>query len=66
MPDDAQNVTSVPIHERGRYPRVKTTIPRELRCSGNPAPLRTQTDEISLVGATSRLCSRWTLVPCLS
>jgi c-di-GMP-binding flagellar brake protein YcgR len=51
MPEnDAQNLPASPALERRRYPRVKTTIPLELRCAGNPAPLRTQTDEISLCG----------------
>jgi c-di-GMP-binding flagellar brake protein YcgR len=47
---DAQNAPTSATPERRRYPRVKTTIPVELRSLGNAAPLRTQTDEISLCG----------------
>jgi c-di-GMP-binding flagellar brake protein YcgR len=35
--------------ERRRYPRIKAKVPVELKCSGM-APLRTETDEISLSG----------------
>ena len=49
--DDARNALGPPVHEKRRYPRVKATIPLELRCAGGiAAPLRTQTDEISLCG----------------
>jgi c-di-GMP-binding flagellar brake protein YcgR len=35
--------------ERRRYPRIKAKVPLELKCAGM-APLRTETDEISLSG----------------
>ena len=47
---DAQHAPGPPLRERRRFPRVKATIPLELRSAGSTAPLRTQSDEVSLCG----------------